>query len=321
MRRAAMPMAVLGLAVLVAAVALARVSEAPAAQAAAIAAGGDFELSSSKDGMPIFAAAGIGPGDSARGTVDVADTGSVPVELTLSRHDLLDSPGFGGGLLSGALTLTVADVTDPAAPVAIYSGPLDSMPEQRAGRLEPGASRRYEFVAALPAGGAAADQNAVQGASVSIAYSWTATEAVDEEAPKPGSESSPGGSPPPAPSPVPPADVLDLALTKAARRLHDGKLLVWARCDSPCAIAVGGRLKATAGRHRRGAKVSFAKLGHYLAGDQKLRIPVPAKLRRWLAAAPGKRRLRAKLAFTATDPLGGRAAVRRTLALRPPRRR
>ncbi|HEY2714640.1 MAG TPA: hypothetical protein VGI73_00310 [Solirubrobacterales bacterium] len=318
MRRAAVLMAAVGLAALAAAVALARVGEAPGARAGAIAAAGDFSLSSATGGMPIFAAAGIGPGDSARGTVEVADTGSLPVELTLRRHDLLDSPGLGGGLLSGALALTVADVTDPATPVAIYSGPLDSMPDQRAGRLGPGASRRYEFVATLPAAGPAVDQNAVQGASVSVAYSWTASEVEAEPEPEvgPGPEASPSQA-----SAAPDRDGLDLALIRAARSLRGGKLVVWARCASPCAIAVRGRLTATAGRHRRGAKVRFAKLGHYLAGNQRLRIPVPARLRRWLAAAPGKRRLRAKLAFAAADPLDRRAALRRALALRPPRRR
>lgn len=316
MRRLAMLTALVGLAALSAAVALARVGGAPPARAAAVAVGGSFEISNSEDGMPIFAAAGIGPGDSARGTVAIADTGSVPVQLTLSRHDLLDSPGAGGGLLSGALVLTVTDVTDPAAPVAIYAGPLDSMPDRYAGRLEPGASRRYEFVATLPAGGGA-DQNAVQGASVAVAYSWTASEAVDAEA----SGLQPGPSPSPGSGASPPADALDLVVTRAASRLRGGKVLVWAHCDSACAIAVRGRLKAAAGRHRRGAGVRFARLGHYLAGEQKLRIPVPARMRRWLAAAPGRRRLRAKLAFTATDPVGGSAAVMRTLALRPPRRR
>ncbi|MBS1879768.1 MAG: hypothetical protein JST31_09660, partial [Actinobacteria bacterium] len=164
MRRALLLLTVGWLAALAAAVALARVGEEPPARASAVAASGDFSISNSREGLPIFAAGGIVPGGSARGTVTIADTGSVPAQLTLSRHDLLDSPGLGGGLLSAALELTVTDVTAPAAPLAVYSGPLASMPAQPAGRVDPGAARTYEFVATLPAGGG---QNAVQGASVS----------------------------------------------------------------------------------------------------------------------------------------------------------
>lgn len=328
MRRAALLIAAAGLVALAAAVALAQVGAGPQARAQAIAASGDFEIADSREGRPIFAATGIGPGDSARGTVEIADTGSVPVELTLSRHDLLDAPGLGGGLLSGALTLTVTDVSDPAAPVAVYAGPLDSMPAQPAGRLEPGASRTYEFVATLPAA-ASAEQNAVQGASVSVAYAWTATEA-EARPPEPEPEGlggGSGGSPQSSPATAPPGSVLagdgalELVVTRAARALRGGRLVVWAGCDSACAIVVRGRLRASAGGHHRGARARFGRSGSYRAGTQKLRIRVPAKLRRWLVAAPGRRHLRAKLTLTGTDPAGATATVKRTLALKPPRRR
>jgi hypothetical protein len=325
MRRLALPIAAVCLAALVA-VASARLGGAPAARAQAVAASGDFQISNSDAGQPIFAATGIGPGDSARGTVEIAATGSVPVELTLSRHDLLDAPGHGGGLLSAALTLTVTDVTAPAAPRPVYAGPLDSMPAQAAGRLEPGGSRTYAFVAALPAGGAGGDQNAVQGASVSVAYSWTATEAAaaDDSGPEPGPPRAAPSGPPPAiaapPAPLP-GGGLELTLTRAAKVLRGGRLTLWARCDSACAIAARGRLRASAGGRHRGARVRFARPPRYRAGTQKLRIRVPGKLRRWLAAAPGKRHLRARIVLTAFGPAGTAPALRRTLRLQPPRRR
>ena len=335
MRRAVLPIAVLLLAALAAAVAFAGVGGGePGARAATISTSGDIEISNDRDGLPILVAAGIGPGDSARGTVEITATGSAPVELTLSRHDLLDTPGLGGGLLSPALTLTVTDVTNPVAPLAVYAGPLDSMPAQPAGRLAPGAARTYEFVAMLPAAGGTGDQNAMQGASVSVAYAWTATEAGEEGEPGPGPEpepGTPGGGPaseqPPANAPTPtavplPGVAFDLAVTRAARALRRGGLVVWAGCNRTCALVARGRLRATAGSHHRGAKVRFGNPSRYrAAGVRKLRIRVPAQLRRWLATAPGKRRLRAKLVFTATDPPGARDTVRRTLVLRAPRRR
>jgi hypothetical protein len=184
MWRAVLTLVALLFAAALAAVALAQAGSTPGARAAVISASGDFAgIADSREGQAIFAASGIGPGGAARGTVEIADTGSVSIELTLSSHDVLDVPGPGGGRLSAALTLTVTDITEPAAPVGVYTGPLDSMPARPAGKVEPGATRTYEFVAALPAGAAAVDQNAVQGASVSVAYRWTATEAQEEAEP------------------------------------------------------------------------------------------------------------------------------------------
>jgi len=330
MRRAVLPIAVLLLAALAAAVAFAGVGGGePGVRAATISTSGDIGISNDRDGLPILVAgAGIAPGDSARGTVEITATGSAPVELTLSRHDLLDTPGLGGGLLSPALTLTVTDVSDPAAPLAVYAGPLASMPARPAGRLEPGAARTYEFVATLPAGGGTGDQNALQGASASVAYAWTATEAAGVDEPGPGPRPMPGAAEqPPASAPtqtaVPlPGEAFELVVTRAAKALRRGGLVVWAGCNRACALVASGRLRATAGGHHRGAKVRFGKPSRYrAAGVRKLRIRVPAQLRRWLATAPGKRRLRAKLVFTATDAAGAREMVKRTLALGPPRRR
>ncbi|MBS1880817.1 MAG: hypothetical protein JST31_15000, partial [Actinobacteria bacterium] len=231
-----------------------------------------------------------------------------------------DSPGLGGGLLSAALELTVTDVTAPAAPLAVYSGPLASMPAQPAGRVEPGAARTYEFVATLPAGGG---QNAVQGASVSVAYSWTATEAATPPAPEPeppAPAAPPSAAQPPGPAPNP-APALTLTMTKAAKSLKGGKLVVWAGCDRACAVLVKGHLKATAGKAHRGAKVHAGKSGRYREGSQKLKVPVPAKLRHWLETATGKRKLTAKLTLTASDPAGAGAKVKRKLKLHPPPRR
>jgi hypothetical protein len=330
MRRVA-PVLAICVAALGAAVALTRVGGAPGAEAAAIATGGDFRISNSLAGLPVFSAAGIGPGDSARGTLEIADTGSVPVAVALSRHDLLDSPGLGGGLLSGALQLTITDVTEPADPVPVYAGPLDSMPEQQAGRIEPGAARTYEFLATLPAAGAG-DQNAVQGASVSVAYSWTAIEAAAVGSPEPEPEpeqpragpSSTGLQQPDEPvhgSGSPGAPPFGFAVTTAAGSRSGARILVRARCNSACAIVVRGRLRGAAGPRHRGAGLHTGARGNYRAGTQRLRIRVPAGLRRWLAAAPGRHRLRARLTFTATTPSGATAAVRRMLNLHPPRRR
>ena len=295
----------------------------PGAKASGVAAEGSFSFANSRDGMPIFSATGIAPGDSVNGTVEIADTGAEPGTLTLAQHDVSDAPGPGGGLLSERLTLRVTDVTAPASPVTVYAGPLAPMPPRPAGRLEPGASRTYEFVATLPAGPGA--QNDVQGASTSVAYSWTAGEVVAGPDPGPGPTPSPGPSPgqPPSTSPPGPAGPapaaaapLRLAITRVQHAIRHGRLLVWAGCDKPCAISVRGRLRARGVAGHRGAKLHLSFRHDYEAGTQRLPIRVPHALRRWLEANPDRLRLSARVALLARDPAGDQAAVRRALRVR-----
>jgi hypothetical protein len=324
----------LGLALVAAAMALAGVGGAPRARAAVVAANGSFEISNSREGQPIFAASGIGPGDSARGTVAIEDTGSGPVALVLARGGLADVPGLGGGLLSSRLELTVADVSKPATPRTLYEGPLASMPDRPAGRLEAGEARTFEFTATLPDAGGSSFQNEVQGGATTVAYTWTATEAGEEEAEAPG-ESTPGGgggvapagggaagdipyvpAPPAGPGAEPSSSPLELAVTKVRRRVRAGRLLVWAGCDRSCRIEVHGRLRAVAGGRRRFGGARLAGRAAYRAGSQRLRIAIPRRLRHWALSQADPTRLRARLTFTARDPQGGHDALKRTLKLR-----
>ncbi|HEX5714203.1 MAG TPA: hypothetical protein VFX85_12900 [Solirubrobacterales bacterium] len=297
------------------------------AEAAVVSAAGDFALSNSREGMPIFTAGGIGPGDSARGTVEIADTGSETAALTLAQHDLADTPGTGGGVLSAQLTLRVTDVTDPGAPVTVYSGPLASMPPQDAGVVAAGGSRSFEFVATLPDAGPAGDQNALQGASTSVGYSWTASEA-------PASTEPPGAPPPLPPGAAPPAPTspgsgpsqpptggdaalppLRLAITRVRRALRHGRLLVWAGCNSNCRIVARGRLRLRGPHTGRPARLRLARQPHFAAGTQRLAIRVPRTLRRQLQANP-RLHLVARIALRARNDAGETATARRTLRLR-----
>ena len=135
---------------------------------------GSFSLANSHEGMPVFSAANIGPGDSAKGTVTIANRGSEAIAVTLTRRDLNDVPGTGGGVLSQRLSLEIT-----AGPSVIYAGALTAMQPRSLGTLAPGASRQYEFVATLPNGrrSGAGTENALQGASMSVTYSWTAGKA------------------------------------------------------------------------------------------------------------------------------------------------
>lgn len=280
--------------------------------AAAIAAAGAFELASSGDGAPIFTASGIAPGGSASGTVEIAASGG-DAALTLSRQDLVETPGIGGGLLSAQLQLRVRELGAGAA--TFYSGPLATMPPLALGRIEPAAPRSFEFVAALPEAGPAVSQNEVQGASTMVSYAWTAGE------PGEGEKGGGGGQPPSGadlPSPVA-ADELDLVLTKVRHRIRGGHLLVWAHCDHPCAIAARGHLRARDEDDRRAARLRPVRRSSYKAGIQRLRIKLPRGLHRWLLEDPSRERARARIRLVAWDAAGDSDRVRRTLRLRSPR--
>lgn len=323
MRRRLPVLVFLGLAAM-AAVAFARVGGQPRAEAAAIAASGSFEISNSDEGHPIFAAGRIAPGESTTGTVTIEDTGSEPVALTLRRGELVDEPGLTGGLLSSRLQLTVADITAPGAPRAVYAGPLDSMPAEPAGTLAAGAARTYEFTATLPAGGEPTFQNAVQGASTTVAYSWVATE-VREEAPS--SEEPRGGSGTAGGNPSDQTAgngggraegarlVLAVPRIKGSRRR--GRLTAWTDCSMSCRLRVRGRLRArsTTTGTRRVARVRWRGSSFYAPGPHRVRLRIPRSMRSWMRETPGREPLRARLRFTAVGIDGERGVVRKTVRL------
>jgi hypothetical protein len=320
MRRLMPILALLALATL-AAVALAQVDGGPAARATVTAASGSFEIDNSADGQPIFAAADLGPGGSAEGTVTIKDTGIEAVALVLHRGELVDSPGLGGGVLSDRLRLRVLDITVPAAPRTVYAGPLATMPEQHAGEVGPGGARTFEFSATLPEHGEPGFENSLQGASTTIAYSWVAEEAETRGDEEGGSghgaaDAGGGGGQGEGAGASGEDPVLDLTVSKVGLAKRRGRLVAWTRCNRPCRLIVRGRLRAAAAGHHRGARIRFSQRRAAPAGAERLRIPIPPKLTRWLRQAPPPERLRAKLRFVAVDTRGRTDSVQKTWRLR-----
>lgn len=317
-------------------VALAQVRSPSPARAAAVRATGVFEIADSAEGQPIFAAEEIGPGGSAKGRVTIEDSGSVPVALTLKREELSDATGLGGGVLSSQLRLTVLDVSQAGSPVTVYSGPLDSMPEQQAGQMQPGGSRTYEFIATLP-DGAPGSQNGLESAATSVAYAWIASEGSGE-----GGESEPPEEPPAGETPKGPpgggtpenrgtgtggegapaggiqgAPVeFDLNVPRIGRTLTGGGLVTYVDCDASCRIFVRGKLRASAHGHHRTMKIRFSLKRPYAPGSRKMKIPIPRGMRSWLRRMPPPQRLKATLTFIAIGTAGGRDVVKKNVRLR-----
>ncbi len=134
-------------------------------------ASGEVQLQNSKNGSAIFQTAGLAPGRNVTGTVQLANSGSGPGALSLSQADLVDNPGAGLGLLSSVLQLSITDVTNPSAPVSVFSGTPAALGNRSLGSMTPGQSRTYSFTASLPVGGT----NALSGSAMSMRYVWTLT--------------------------------------------------------------------------------------------------------------------------------------------------
>jgi hypothetical protein len=135
--------------------------------------GDSLTLSNDKEGAAILSLGGMRPGDSVTDTVTLGNTGTVSGDLSLSTSNLLDTPGAGGGALSGKLDLVIKDVTNVGSPVTVYTGKIAALTPVTLGTLAAGASRVYEFRVSFPDGGSGAE-NAFQGSAVSVEFDWTA---------------------------------------------------------------------------------------------------------------------------------------------------
>ena len=135
--------------------------------------GDTLTLANSKEAGAILSLGGMRPGDSVTDTVTLGNTGTIPGDLTLSTSNLVDTPGPGGGALSGKLDLRVRDTTIIGSPVTVYNGKIGTVTPVDLGSLAAGGSRVYEFRVSFPDAGPGAE-NAHQGSSMSIRFDWTA---------------------------------------------------------------------------------------------------------------------------------------------------
>jgi hypothetical protein len=155
--------------------------------------GGSLTLSNDKEGSAILSLGGMRPGDFVTDTVTIGNTGSLDGDLSLSTSNLVDTPGGGGGALSGELDLRIRDVTNAGSPLTVYDGKLDALAPTALGTLAAGASRLYEFRVSFPDAGTGAE-NAYQGSATSIQFDWTAVnDGPDLDPPETTITSAPSG--------------------------------------------------------------------------------------------------------------------------------
>jgi hypothetical protein len=173
---------------------------------------GDLRLSNSQDGQAIFQASGLAPGGSVTGTVQLTNSGTLPGDLSLQQIDMNDSPGPGGGHLSGVVNLQIADVTGGSS-IPVFSGQLAGLGTRPLGAIGPGEARSFRFTATLPD-----TDNAFAGSGLTVRYAWNASASGD-------------GGPGPSEQPVATFKVNSKKLLK--RRFLD----VTASCNIACRIS------------------------------------------------------------------------------------
>jgi hypothetical protein len=305
----------LGLAATAAAAAVGHGGDRRSAHPVATATAGSFALESSRNGTPIFEASDIGPGDSASGTVEITNESEESGELTLRQHDVVDTPGAGGGLLSSRMSMRIRDLSDPGRPRSVYEGALAPMPALQLGPLGPGQSRVYEFVASLPdrgaPTGAVAGDNALQAAAVSVGYTWTAVESTPVQVvPRTGPSvegSSTAGD-----------GVQQLVILRVRATVWHRRLVLWAYCG-PGACSVQARLRLQAHRSRRSPtrKLGLLVRRRLVVGSQRLVFKLSPGLHRSLRAATKKgQRATVRVVLIPLDRDVARASARKALRLR-----
>jgi hypothetical protein len=278
--------------------------------------GGSFELGNSRDGAPIFEASGIGPGDGASGTVTIANDGEEAGALTLRQHDVVDTPGAGGGLLSRGMSMRIREVGGPAKSSLVYDGALAPMPPLELGPLGPGQSRVFEFDAALPdsgtPGGAAIGDNAFQGAALSAGYSWTATELP------PAPLLAPRSTTPPAPTDASTPRNIQLTILRVRSAIWHRRLALWAYCGpGTCQVLARLRFKAHGLPGSHGKTLGSLRRERLIAGSQRLVFELPPRLRRALRAAAEKHiRATASVVLVLRDREAEAAPARDSVRLR-----
>ena len=226
---------------------------------------GELELSNSQDGQAIFQASGLAPGRSVTGTVRLANSGTLPGDLSLQQLDVNDSPGPGGGRLSNVVDLQITDVTDGSS-IPVFTGQLGGLGSRPLGAIGPGEARTFRFTASLPD-----MDNAFAGSGLTVRYAWNATAS---------------GDPGPGPSEQPVATFKVNSKKLLTRRFLD----VTASCNIACRVTAQALLP----KPKRGKKAVKSRVRTALLSTPnrpaRIRLKISRKAQRGLKQLVMKKR-------------------------------
>lgn len=231
------------------------------ARAEVTAAGGAVGVSNSREGAAVLSAPAMRPRDSVTGTVRIGNDGDVAGRFALAATALEDTPGPGGGALSGRVVLTVADLSGATQ---LFSGHPADFDQYDVGTLAPGAQREFRFTLTWPDGGVS--DNLYQGSALSVGFAWRAgavSGAVPTPTPKPV---APKPKAAPTPAPATPVAIADqLGLPAATSCVKGGRLKLKLKAPAgtrivSATVAVNGKTKARLKGKKVRKPVSLKKL-------------------------------------------------------------
>jgi spore coat-associated protein N len=136
---------------------------------------GTLAQTNSKPGAAILVATNMRPGDTATGTVDIKNTGSLSGVFSLSKTVTAETLAF-----ASKLTVVVTDNGDPTcvtgcpAAATVYTGTVGAMGTRPLGTFLAGDVHRFSFAVTFPDGGANGADNGYQTASTTVTYTWSA---------------------------------------------------------------------------------------------------------------------------------------------------
>ncbi len=228
-----------------------------AARAFGLRAAGALSITNSLDGQAILNASAMRPGESRVGQVTITNSGNIPGDFTLVASGVTDTGT--PTPFSSVAQLLVQDVSNPALPVTIYAGTLDSLAPTALGAFDAGETRVYRFTVTFPNGTPAHD-NPLQGAKTTVEYDWAAT-APDGSTPTdttpPGSVTT-GGAVPPSPigpnptivtphlipTHTPRAAPWKISISAPLRRkVRTGRVDFIIGCGKRCTVSFSGTIK------------------------------------------------------------------------------
>lgn len=132
---------------------------------------GSMSQVNSADNEAIMGAVDMVPGNQVTGVVSIQNAGDARGDFVLTADDVHDTPGSGGGKLSGRLQLQVFEGN---VEKSIYTGLLVDL-DVDLGTWKPDEERSYRFVVTLP-GGSSGAGNSYQGSRVTATFVWDAVQ-------------------------------------------------------------------------------------------------------------------------------------------------
>ncbi len=299
--------------------------------AMALRATGPLAIDNSREGSAVLTAAGMAPGQSQTGLVDIKNASGMDATFALAQSHVT------GPALAGSLNLAVVDCgafagttapTCDAGDPQVYSGALNGLTSRALGTYAGGATHRYRFSVVFPNGTAAHD-NALQNAVSSVQFDWSA------EAPEPTTTTQPPVTTVPPVTTTPPTTTTGngggtlnpsgsgngrpkYTLGLPGNSSDASRLSFMAICDRACTLTVGGTLSVQGTRraYRLRSVTQRLKPGVRFT----IRVPFSATARRALAKAlkQGKRGT-AKLTVTIRNGSAS-STSRRTIVIRRKKR-